>query len=116
MKSLVIRLLRTIRTWPSAVVVGLIRLYQLVVSPLLGPRCKFAPSCSDYGLEAVRVHGAFVGSLLAAWRIVRCNPWSVGGVDDVPALGERRFRLHRNNGAVAAPASNHHSGEHALVR
>jgi putative membrane protein insertion efficiency factor len=82
---------------PRAAVMGLIRGYQLVISPMTGPSCKYYPSCSTYGLEAVRVHGAFIGSLLAVWRILRCNPWSVGGVDDVPARGERLFRLHRNN-------------------
>lgn len=84
---------------PRAAVMGLIRGYQLVISPMTGPTCKYYPSCSHYGMEAVRVHGAFVGSGLAMWRILRCNPWSVGGVDDVPARGERRFRLHRNNAA-----------------
>ena len=82
---------------PRVAVMGLIRGYQLVISPMTGPTCKYYPSCSHYGMEAVRVHGAFVGSGLAMWRILRCNPWSVGGVDDVPARGERRFRLHRNN-------------------
>lgn len=82
---------------PRATVMGVIRGYQLVISPMTGPTCKYYPSCSHYGLEAVRVHGAFVGSGLALWRIARCNPWSVGGVDDVPARGERLFRLHRNN-------------------
>jgi len=82
---------------PRRAIIGLIRGYQLTVSPLTGPRCKYYPSCSHYGVEAVRVHGAVVGSALAMWRVMRCNPWSVGGVDDVPARGERLFRLHRNN-------------------
>ncbi|WP_296666430.1 membrane protein insertion efficiency factor YidD [Demequina sp.] len=81
-------------------VIGLIRGYQLVISPLTGPTCKYYPSCSHYGIEAVRAHGAFVGSGLAAWRVLRCNPWSNGGVDDVPAPGERLFRLARNNSAM----------------
>lgn len=81
---------------------GTIRAYQITVSPLTGPRCKYHPTCSHYGLEAVRVHGAGVGSLLAAWRVLRCNPWSNGGVDDVPARGERLFRLTRNNAAMTA--------------
>jgi putative membrane protein insertion efficiency factor len=82
---------------PRAAVMGLIRGYQLVISPMTGPTCKYYPSCSHYGIEAVREHGALVGSALAAWRVLRCNPWSVGGVDDVPARGERLFRVHRNN-------------------
>jgi putative membrane protein insertion efficiency factor len=93
---------------PRAAVLGLMRGYQLFISPMTGPTCKYYPSCSHYGIEAVRVHGAFVGSALAAWRIVRCNPWSVGGVDDVPAPGERLFRVHRNNRAAVAASDREH--------
>ena len=82
---------------PRVAVMGLIRGYQLVISPMSGPSCKYYPSCSHYGMEAVRVHGAVIGGAMAAWRILRCNPFSNGGVDDVPARGERLFRLHRNN-------------------
>lgn len=92
---------------PRVAVMGLIRGYQLVISPMTGPTCKYYPSCSHYGIEAVRMHGAFVGSLLAGWRVLRCNPWSNGGVDDVPARGERLFRLHRNNDAFHAGAHTH---------
>ncbi len=59
-----------------------IRLYQLVISPLLPANtCKFHPSCSEYAVLAIRKHGAFKGIGLAAWRLLRCNPWSHGGVD-----------------------------------
>jgi putative membrane protein insertion efficiency factor len=54
-----------------------------LVSRLLPPRCKYYPSCSQYALDAVRQRGIFVGMALAAWRIVRCNPWSLGGYDPV---------------------------------
>jgi putative membrane protein insertion efficiency factor len=95
---------------PRKAIIGAIRGYQLVISPMTGPRCRYYPSCSHYGVEAVRVHGAVVGSAMAGWRLLRCNPWSVGGVDDVPAQGERRFRLHRNNDAMLVngrePAAN----------
>jgi putative membrane protein insertion efficiency factor len=64
---------------------GLIRVYQWTISPLLGPVCRYHPSCSRYGFEAIRVHGAVKGTVLTAWRILRCNPWSAGGVDYVPA-------------------------------
>ncbi len=116
MKSLIIAWLGIIRALPSTVVIALIRAYQLVLSPLLGPRCKFAPTCSHYGLDAVRIHGAFVGSAMALWRVLRCNPWSVGGVDDVPARGQSRFRLHRNNGAMAPASAVRTTGERTLVR
>jgi putative membrane protein insertion efficiency factor len=64
---------------------GLIRVYQWTISPLLGPVCRYHPSCSRYGFEAIKVHGAIKGTVLTAWRILRCNPWSPGGFDYVPA-------------------------------
>ena len=69
------------------VLVGLIRIYQMTISKLIGPVCRYYPSCSHYGLEAIKVHGAGKGSLLAAWRILRCHPWAAGGIDEVPARG-----------------------------
>ncbi len=62
----------------------LLRFYQVAISPLIGPRCRFYPSCSNYALEALRVHGAARGSYLAARRVCRCHPWNAGGVDPVP--------------------------------
>lgn len=64
--------------------IGFIKLWRAVISPLYGNVCKYHPSCSAYGLEAVRVHGALKGSWLTISRIVRCNPWSHGGYDPVP--------------------------------
>jgi hypothetical protein len=58
-----------------------IRLYQLLVSPLLGRRCKYHPSCSQYALDAFEEFGLVRGAVLAGWRLLRCNPWSHGGVD-----------------------------------
>ena len=63
---------------------GLLTGYQRFVSPLLGPRCRFYPSCSAYALEAVRVHGALRGSWLAVRRLSRCHPFHAGGLDPVP--------------------------------
>ncbi len=60
-----------------------IRAWQLVVSPLLGPRCRYYPSCSEYAVGAVRRYGILRGLVLAGWRLLRCNPWSHGGVDFV---------------------------------
>ena len=62
----------------------LIRGYQLGISPLLGPRCRFYPSCSHYALEALAVHGLRRGGWLALRRILRCHPWHPGGLDPVP--------------------------------
>jgi putative membrane protein insertion efficiency factor len=72
-------------TWPLRMVpMGFIRLYQLVVSPLLGPGCRFHPTCSCYAMDAYRHHGVARGSWLTARRIARCHPWHAGGVDLVP--------------------------------
>jgi uncharacterized protein len=60
-----------------------IRVYQLLASPLLGPRCKYYPSCSEYAAQAVERYGILRGLVLAGWRLLRCNPWSLGGVDRV---------------------------------
>lgn len=68
----------------TALITRLLRLYQLVISPLLGPRCRFYPSCSSYAMEAVEQHGALRGSLLALRRLGRCHPWHAGGADPVP--------------------------------
>jgi uncharacterized protein len=64
--------------------VGVIRAYQLLISPLLGPRCRFYPSCSHYGIEALQTHGLLKGSWLILKRISRCHPGSEGGIDLVP--------------------------------
>ena len=62
-----------------------IRIYQRVVSPALPARCKYYPSCSSYAVSALRSYGIVRGTALAAWRLVRCNPWSHGGYDPVEA-------------------------------
>ncbi len=64
--------------------IGLVKAYRALISPLYGNVCKFYPSCSAYSLEAVTVHGAARGSWLTARRLVRCHPWSLGGYDPVP--------------------------------
>jgi putative membrane protein insertion efficiency factor len=71
---------------------ALIKLYQWTISPLLGPVCKYYPSCSHYGYVAIDRHGVIKGTALTAWRILRCNPWSLGGVDHVPP--RKRPRWH----------------------
>ena len=63
------------------VIIYLIKFYQKYLSPLKGTKCPYIPSCSQYGLEAVEKYGVFKGSLLAMWRILRCNPFSKGGYD-----------------------------------
>jgi putative membrane protein insertion efficiency factor len=70
-----------------------IHAYRFLVSPLLGPRCKYHPSCSRYALDALREFGVLRGLVLTGWRLLRCNPWSHGGVDyahDQTLFGARR--------------------------
>ena len=63
---------------------AMLRLYKCSISTLLPPACKYTPTCSEYAMEAIEVHGAFKGTLLAIWRVLRCNPFSRGGYDPVP--------------------------------
>ncbi len=65
----------------TAAMTGAIRVYQRLVSPFLAPRCKYHPTCSQYAVDALRTYGPLRGVVLAAWRVLRCNPWSDGGVD-----------------------------------
>ncbi len=67
--------------WP---LLGLVKLYRITISPLLGSNCRYQPTCSAYAIEALRTHGAFRGSMLAAKRIARCHPWGGHGYDPVP--------------------------------
>ena len=68
----------------GAILRGLIRAYQLLVAPVLGPRCRHLPSCSEYTAEAIRLHGPVRGGWMGLCRIVRCNPWGSSGYDPVP--------------------------------
>lgn len=68
----------------SRLLIGCLRAYQRVLSPFLGQHCRFHPTCSQYAIEALRLHGAGRGLLLAAKRLLRCHPWHPGGPDPVP--------------------------------
>lgn len=71
----------------------LLRAYQLGISPYLGQKCRFYPSCSSYAIEAITLHGAARGGLLAARRLCKCHPWHPGGVDPVP---QKTCACHRH--------------------
>ncbi|MFP5346664.1 MAG: membrane protein insertion efficiency factor YidD [Actinomycetes bacterium] len=88
---------------PAYVLIGVVRAYQLLVSPLLGPTCRFYPSCSAYAVEALRRHGAVRGLWLTVRRLARCHPWNPGGVDPVPPA--RRETAGAGQPSVAASAS-----------
>jgi putative membrane protein insertion efficiency factor len=80
--------------------VALLRGYQRFVSPALPPTCRFFPSCSAYAIEALQVHGLVRGTVLTAWRLLRCAPWHPGGIDPVPP---RRARTSPDG----SPAGDH---------
>lgn len=84
----------------NKLLVWALRAYQLLLSPMLGQRCRFYPTCSNYAIEALRVHGTARGSWLAARRVCRCHPWHPGGVDLVPAPQDK-------NSSTAACGCNH---------
>ncbi|MCK5720204.1 MAG: membrane protein insertion efficiency factor YidD [Thiomargarita sp.] len=73
------------------ILIFLIRGYQLIISPWLGSHCRFYPSCSEYMLQAIKIHGVFHGIILGIKRLLRCHPWHPGGVDPVP---ERKKHTH----------------------
>ena len=81
----------------SWLLIALIKLYRRFISPILPPSCRFTPTCSQYGLDAIRIHGALKGSLLTGWRILRCAPWSKGGWDPVPEKGQWRSEPLRSS-------------------
>ncbi len=73
------------------ILLALIRFYQKYLSPLKrSGTCKYIPTCSEYAAQAIEKHGALKGSMLAAWRILRCNPFSAGGIDPVPEIWPRK--------------------------
>lgn len=98
-----------LRGAPAALLIAFVRAYQLLVSPLLGPTCRFYPSCSAYAVQALRTHGALKGTWLATRRLGRCHPWNPGGVDPVPPTSRtpRNSAPHDHDGppTTSAPAA-----------
>lgn len=82
------------------VLIGLLKAYRLLISPLYGNVCRYYPSCSAYALRAVQFHGAMKGSWLAVTRLLRCHPWAAGGYDPVPGTPE--FEQERRAGVESA--------------
>ena len=77
------------------IAIKFIRGYQLVISPMIGPRCRFTPTCSQYAIEAIKSHGIVKGCWLAAKRLIRCQPLSEGGYDPVPTCSHHQN--HKEN-------------------
>jgi hypothetical protein len=92
--------------WPiRSLLLGLIWIYRHTISPMLPPTCRYYPSCSAYGFEALQVHGAAKGAVLAGWRVLRCNPFTPGGLDPVPAKGAWRPNIHPDGTPRVTPAT-----------
>ncbi|WP_205758716.1 membrane protein insertion efficiency factor YidD [Lysobacter sp. HDW10] len=80
----------------SEILIFCIRIYKRLLSPLLGPRCRFYPSCSTYGIEAIQRFGPLHGGWLTMKRIVRCHPLNPGGIDPVPEKTDKEPKCHRH--------------------
>lgn len=91
----------SIKALPQKILLGLVRAYQLALSPMFGPNCRFYPTCSNYAMDAIREHGALKGAMLAAVRLAKCHPWHPGGVDLVPPKAGQ-------HGASGACGCRHH--------
>lgn len=74
--------LKFILNLPGLLLIGVVRLYQIFLSPIFGRSCRFTPTCSQYMIEAVQKYGAVRGACKGVWRICRCNPWTPGGIDE----------------------------------
>ena len=75
------RLFRFLSDALAAILIWPVRFYQAAISPMLGPKCRYTPTCSEYFILAVKKYGPFRGALKGIWRILRCNPFSAGGTD-----------------------------------
>ncbi|MEB4614889.1 membrane protein insertion efficiency factor YidD [Leucobacter sp. M11] len=86
---------------PRNAAIAMMRGYRAAISPLYGPVCRYHPSCSRYSLEAYQERGFLVGLALTIWRLLRCNPFSSGGIDDVPARTNPLFSTNQHGFVIA---------------
>jgi uncharacterized protein len=91
-----------VKRWGTNLVLAILRAYQRWISPAFPRRCKYHPTCSDYAVQAVRELGPVRGGIVAAWRVLRCNPLSDGGIDDV--ADRKLFRERGKRVRTAGPA------------
>ncbi len=98
-----VAVMRVVVRIPGQLIILALRGYQKYISPMTPPTCRYYPSCSQYAVIAVQRHGLLKGVPMAVWRVLRCNPWSAGGVDDVPEKVPREHRHgHTHHGSSAA--------------
>jgi len=76
--------------------IGIIKLYQILISPLLGPNCRFHPTCSHYAIEAIAKHGIVKGGYLSVRRLIKCQPLHEGGFDPVPEKNDKQSHIDEN--------------------
>jgi putative membrane protein insertion efficiency factor len=101
-----------VKRFLAALLIAPIRLYQRFISPAFAPRCRYYPTCSEYAVQSIRALGAFRGSILAGWRLLRCNPFSHGGVDE---LSDRKLfrgtktRSERSAKLALPPGGSNHA-------
>jgi putative membrane protein insertion efficiency factor len=87
------RVLLWVSLVPRNCAIAMLLVYRKVISPLYGQVCRYHPSCSTYALHAIQYHGLVKGTALGSWRILRCNPWARGGIDDPPPGPRRVFEV-----------------------
>jgi putative membrane protein insertion efficiency factor len=92
--------------FPRNTVILFLKGYRKFISPLYGEVCRYYPSCSAFGLQQVQQRGVFLGSALTVLRIIRCNPWSKGGFDEVKPSGQR-FEVSESGFVIAKPKKGH---------
>ncbi len=102
--------LRRLLAWPKLALIGLVRFYQLAISPHFPSSCRFTPTCSQYAILALRKYGAVRGTVLAVWRILRCNPWGGHGYDPPRWFGETLRDEARADAAAHDAACRHSVG------
>jgi putative membrane protein insertion efficiency factor len=76
--------------------IGIIKLYQILISPILGPNCRFHPTCSHYAIEAIAKHGVIRGGYLSMRRLIKCHPLHEGGLDPVPETNDKQCNIDEN--------------------
>lgn len=89
-----------VTAWPRTALIGVVRAYRYLLSPMLGSACRFEPTCSAYALTALQSHGAMIGGYLTVRRLARCHPWCAGGHDPVPANVPRLFAFLSNEAST----------------
>ena len=96
-------MLRSLIQLPRRFLIGLVRVYQMIIAPHLPPTCRYTPSCSSYSVQALQKYGAVKGTILSVWRVLRCNPWGGHGYDPPRWFGEPK------SDPAPPPLHDHHS-------